>query len=262
MYILKGWVKTKRTHFQHDPSEFCLLVSCQQLLPATSRDLLLCCDFVFKSMNFFPRPDHSPSDHHLPHHLHHVQADTVNPFDTDVSLRPGNLYANLVLAESEQVFYHDYRLADNHDDHYCCLASIMISPPLQLVSAAEAIEKLSAAAAAGLNQDTIEDFTDPVKFIMLTVQNLTSISIIIFAKRCETSPTAQCEKQLRKTKTSGDRFLLPSMFSSSSSSLYSRWFSCNKQWMSVIDVSAPLRVFLSGECRPFLSWIQKIQQLM
>ena len=148
----------------------------------------------------------------------------------------------------------------NHD--YCCLASIMISPPLQLVSAAEAIEKLSAAAAAGLNQDTIEDFTDPVKFIMLTVQNLTSISIIIFAKRCETSLTAQCEKQLRKTKTSGDRFLLPSMFSSSSSSLYSRWFSCNKQWMSVIDVSAPLRVFLSGECRPFLSWIQKIQQLM
>ena len=66
-------------------------------------------------MNFFPRPDHSPSDHHLPHHLHHVQADTVNPFDTDVSLRPGNLYANLVLAESEQVFYHDYRLADNHE---------------------------------------------------------------------------------------------------------------------------------------------------
>ena len=106
----------------------------------------------------------------------------------------------------------------NHDDHYCCLASITISPPLQLVSAAEAIEKLSAAAAAGLNQDTIEDFTDPVKFIMLTVQNLTSISIIIFAKRCETSLTAQCEKQLRKTKTSGDRFLLPSMFSSSSSS--------------------------------------------
>ena len=32
------------------------------------------------------------------------QADTVNPFDRDVSLRPGNLYANLVLAESEQVF--------------------------------------------------------------------------------------------------------------------------------------------------------------
>merc|ERR1719278_1289634 len=64
------------------------------------------------------------------------EADTVNPFDTDVSLRPGNLYANLVLAESEQ-----------------------------LVSAAEAIEKLSAAAAAGLNQDTIEDFTDPVRDI-------------------------------------------------------------------------------------------------
>merc|ERR1719278_545575 len=64
------------------------------------------------------------------------RADTVNPFDTDVSLRPGNLYANLVLAESEQ-----------------------------LVSAAEAIEKLSAAAAAGLNQDTIEDFTDPVRDI-------------------------------------------------------------------------------------------------
>jgi thiamine biosynthesis protein ThiC len=62
------------------------------------------------------------------------QADTVNPFDTDVSLRPGNLYANLVLAESEQ-----------------------------LVSAAEAIEKLSAAAAAG--QDTLEDFTDPVRDI-------------------------------------------------------------------------------------------------
>lgn len=61
-------------------------------------------------------------------------ADTVNPFDRDVSLRPGNLYANLVLAESEQ-----------------------------LVSAAEAIEKLSAAAAAG--QDTIEDFTDPVRDI-------------------------------------------------------------------------------------------------
>jgi len=61
-------------------------------------------------------------------------ADTVNPFDTDVSLRPGNLYANLVLAESEQ-----------------------------LVSAAEAIEKLSAAAAAG--QDTLEDFTDPVRDI-------------------------------------------------------------------------------------------------
>ena len=38
-------------------------------------------------------------DHHLDD-----QADTVNPFDTDVSLRPGNLYANLVLAESEQVF--------------------------------------------------------------------------------------------------------------------------------------------------------------
>ena len=33
------------------------------------------------------------------------QADTVNPFDTDVSLRPGNLYANLVLAESEQVSF-------------------------------------------------------------------------------------------------------------------------------------------------------------
>merc|ERR1719397_2470156 len=62
------------------------------------------------------------------------EADTVNPFDTDVSLRPGNLYANLVLAESEQ-----------------------------LVSAAEAIEKLSAAAAAG--QDTLEDFTDPVRDI-------------------------------------------------------------------------------------------------
>merc|ERR1719266_2465283 len=62
------------------------------------------------------------------------EADTVNPFDTDVSLRPGNLYANLVLAESEQ-----------------------------LVSAAEAIEKLSAAAAAG--QDTIEDFNDPVRDI-------------------------------------------------------------------------------------------------
>merc|ERR1719220_1440946 len=61
-------------------------------------------------------------------------ADTVNPFDRDISLRPGNLYANLVLAESEQ-----------------------------LVSAAEAIEKLSAAAAAG--QDTIEDFTDPVRDI-------------------------------------------------------------------------------------------------
>merc|ERR1719507_348254 len=62
------------------------------------------------------------------------EADTVNPFDTDVSLRPGNLYANLVLAESEQ-----------------------------LVSAAEAIEKLSAAAAAG--QDTLEDFSDPVRDI-------------------------------------------------------------------------------------------------
>ena len=58
----------------------------------------------------------------------------MNPFDADVSLRPGNLYANLVLAESEQ-----------------------------LVSAAEAIEKLSAAAAAG--QDTIEDFSDPVRDI-------------------------------------------------------------------------------------------------
>ena len=34
------------------------------------------------------------------------QADTVNPFDRDVSLRPGNLYANLVLAESEQVSYY------------------------------------------------------------------------------------------------------------------------------------------------------------
>ena len=43
-----------------------------------------------------------------------AQADTVNPFDTDVSLRPGNLYANLVLAESEQVFYPD----DGHDDDY------------------------------------------------------------------------------------------------------------------------------------------------
>jgi len=62
------------------------------------------------------------------------EADTVNPFDRDVSLRPGNLYANLVLAESEQ-----------------------------LVSAAEAIEKLSAAAAAG--QDTIEDFNDPMRDI-------------------------------------------------------------------------------------------------
>ena len=38
------------------------------------------------------------------HHHLDDQADTVNPFDTDVSLRPGNLYANLVLAESEQVF--------------------------------------------------------------------------------------------------------------------------------------------------------------
>ena len=110
-----GWGQ-KEPIFSMIPSEFCLLVSCQ-LLPAISRDLLLCCDFVFKSMNFSPRPDHSPSDHHLPHHLHHhdAQADTVNPFDTDVSLRPGNLYANLVLAESEQVFYHDYRLADNHE---------------------------------------------------------------------------------------------------------------------------------------------------
>lgn len=35
------------------------------------------------------------------------QADTVNPFDRDVSLRPGNLYANLVLAESEQVSYYN-----------------------------------------------------------------------------------------------------------------------------------------------------------
>ena len=35
------------------------------------------------------------------------QADTVNPFDRDVSLRPGNLYANLVLAESEQVLIID-----------------------------------------------------------------------------------------------------------------------------------------------------------
>ena len=36
----------------------------------------------------------------------------------------------------------------------------MIISTSQLVSAAEAIEKLSAAAAAG--QDTLEDFTDPV----------------------------------------------------------------------------------------------------
>ena len=35
------------------------------------------------------------------------KADTVNPFDRDVSLRPGNLYANLVLAESEQVSYYN-----------------------------------------------------------------------------------------------------------------------------------------------------------
>ena len=46
-----------------------------------------------------------------------AQADTVNPFDTDVSLRPGNLYANLVLAESEQVFYLDDH-DDDHDDDY------------------------------------------------------------------------------------------------------------------------------------------------
>ena len=46
-----------------------------------------------------------------------AQADTVNPFDTDVSLRPGNLYANLVLAESEQVFYPDDH-DDDHDDDY------------------------------------------------------------------------------------------------------------------------------------------------
>ena len=44
------------------------------------------------------------------------QADTVNPFDTDVSLRPGNLYANLVLAESEQVFYLDFD--DDHHHHW------------------------------------------------------------------------------------------------------------------------------------------------
>lgn len=103
-----------------------------------------------------------------------AQADTVNPFDTDVSLRPGNLYANLVLAESEQVFYPDDH-DDDHDHHNYTnlvlagseqvfnfsISIIMILILLsQLVSAAEAIEKLSAAAAAG--QDTLEDFTDPV----------------------------------------------------------------------------------------------------
>ena len=69
-----------------------------------------------------------------PHQMLSLQADTVNPFDSDISLRPGNLYANLVLSESEQ-----------------------------LVTAAAAIDKLSAAAAAG--QDTMEDFSDPVKDI-------------------------------------------------------------------------------------------------
>ena len=44
-----------------------------------------------------------------------VQADTVNPFDRDVSLRPGNLYANLVLAESEQVSYYNQYYSDENE---------------------------------------------------------------------------------------------------------------------------------------------------
>ena len=51
----------------------------------------------------------------------------------------------------------------------------------QLVSAAEAIEKLSAAAAAG--QDTIEDFTDPVSssiiFIFVFIVVIIAIIVIV-----------------------------------------------------------------------------------
>ena len=71
-----------------------------------------------------------------------TQADTSSPFDTSCQLRPGTMYANLVLAESEQ-----------------------------LVTAAEAIEKLSAAAAAG--QDTMEDFTDTIGDISATAARRT-----------------------------------------------------------------------------------------
>ena len=47
----------------------------------------------------------------------------------------------------------------------------------QLVSAAEAIEKLSAAAAAG--QDTIEDFTDPVSIIFIFIFIVVILAIIV-----------------------------------------------------------------------------------
>ena len=58
----------------------------------------------------------------------------------------------------------------------------------KLVSAAEAIEKLSAAAAAG--QDTIEDFTDPVSSIIVVLIIVIIVIVVIIVKiQLRTSPT-------------------------------------------------------------------------